>query len=88
MSTLFSKLKKYEHELKRLETSEGTVTRIEKSIEEKNKLSLKASTSKTKSKDDDDDTSEYFSKDEEIRLFIRRYNRYMRKIFLNIRTRI
>lgn len=42
-------------------------------------MSLKVSTSMAKLKDNEDSRSEELSKDEEMGLFIRHYNRYKRK---------
>lgn len=43
-------------------------------------ISFKSSTYKTSTKDDNKDTSGYSSKGKEMRMFVRRYNHYMRKM--------
>lgn len=47
--------------------------------EEKRSISLKASSSKDKVKDDEDNSNEDSSKDEEMSLFVKRYNNYMKR---------
>lgn len=61
ISTLFGKLIKHEHELKRLKAREANLKKKEKVNEDKRRISLKVSSSKVKVKDDEDS-----SKDEEI----------------------
>lgn len=43
-------------------------------------MSFKSSTYKTSTKDDNKDTSGYSSKGKEMRMFVRSYNHYMRKM--------
>lgn len=54
------------------------VLQSEKKKEKKN-ISLNAPTCNAQIKRDEDDSSEHSSKDKEMRLFVRRYNKYIRK---------
>lgn len=62
---------------KRLEVSKSIAKCNKKNEGEKNNILHKASNSKAKFEDDEYGTSENSSKDEYIRLFVRRYNKYM-----------
>lgn len=77
---LFGKLTEHESELKQPVESEVKSKKRENVKEENKGLSLKASTSmKKKNKDEDDSSDKVSSKEEEMALFFKCYNQYMRK---------
>src|SRR4051812_6657831 len=83
ITTLFGKLEEHEQHLKCLDMHEKKVTKdknIEKEVEKK-LIALKASSSKTsKQEQEDSDTSdEEDTDDEEMGLFVRRHNKFIRK---------
>lgn len=82
MSNFFGKLTEHVHELRKLEASESNANRKNKDKDEKIKISLKALISKAKIEEDQDNLSDDSSKDKEMRLFVRRYNKYMMKSVL------
>ncbi|KAK2402924.1 gag-protease polyprotein [Trifolium repens] len=87
LTTLFGKLTEHEHVLNLLEKHEKSEKKVKHNDKEKEKdkrsIALKASTSKsTKSKrieHVESSSSEDDSDDEEMGLFVRRYNRYVKK---------
>lgn len=77
---MFGKITKHENELKRLANSKVNSKKKDKGKEEKYDLSFKASSSKTKnSKEESDNYDEESSKEEEMGLFLRRYNHYLNR---------
>jgi hypothetical protein len=93
MTTLFGKLQEHEQELMNLEKHEKNQKKEKKEKDkntERKSIALKASRYKSSTNDvcesessDDDKES-----NEDMRLFVMRYNRYLRKMKSNIRTKI
>ena len=83
ITTLFGKLEEHQQELESLEKYENK-SKKEKNIDkegEKKSIALMASSSKSSQKEqsDNDSSSDEDSDDEEMVLFVRRYNRFIRK---------
>lgn len=79
ITALFGKLKEHEREIIRLRESEEAPKRKEKSKENKS-IALRASSSKANNlEQQESDTDDDSSNDEEMGLFVRRYNRYIRR---------
>lgn len=83
ISTLFGNLIEYEHESKRLKISESNLKKKEKFKEESRNISLEASASKAKLEEYKYSTDENSSKEEEMRLFIKCYDIYIKRHGLN-----
>lgn len=83
ISTLFGNLTEYEHESKRLKISESNLKKKEKFKEESRNISLEASTSKAKLEEYKYSTDENSSKEEEMRLFVKCYDIYIKRNGLN-----
>lgn len=65
--------------LKRLEASKSIAKWKENDKYEKKIISLNTSTSMFKVEDDEDNLNDYSLKDEEMLVFVRQYNKYMKK---------
>lgn len=65
--------------LKRLEASKSIAKRKENDKYEKKIICLNTSTSMFKVEDDEDNLNDYSLKDEEMLVFVRQYNKYMKK---------
>lgn len=76
---LFGKLKEHEHEILRLKAIEEDIKK-----KETKSIVLEASSSKASSSNHDSDSGEVSTSEEEMGLFVRRFNRYIQKNGLRI----
>lgn len=75
----FGKILKHENDFKILKSSEENIKNKEKFKEDKVRISLKASCYKAKVKDDEINFNEDSSNNEEMSLFVKCYNKYMKR---------